>query len=214
MLQPSRSGAPLASVEMLMATTQATGSELQKPIFRRPTRQDALDFAREAFLDEARVELGVLATQLSISRATLYRWFGTRDQLIEQVLIGLADEFVAAGRASAEGEGDERILDFTRRIMEATVQSQPLRSFVQREPQLALRLLMGPGGAIHNSIAQALGEVVAETDSPERASALEHNIHVVVRVGTALQWGTLAIGEEPQTEEAVEILRVLLHAGA
>ena len=196
-----------------MATTQATRPEQQKPIFRRATRQDALDFAREAFLEETRVELGVLAAQLSISRATLYRWFGTRDQLIEQVLVGLADDFVAAAMASAEGQGDERILDFTRRLMEATVESQPLRSFVQREPQLALRLLMGPRGAIHNTIARALGEVVAETDSPERATALGHNINIVVRVGTALQWGTLAIGEEPQTEEAVEILRVLLNAG-
>ncbi len=44
------------------------------------------------------------------------------------------------------------------------------------------------------------------------ASALEHNIDVIVRVGTALQWATLAIGQEPQTEEAVDILRVLLSA--
>ena len=90
------------------------------------------------------------------------------------------------------------ILDFTRRIMDATVQSQPLRSFVQREPQLALRLLMGPRGAIHNAIARALGKVVADTDSPERASELEHNIHVVVRVGTALQWGTLRSARSPR----------------
>jgi hypothetical protein len=54
--------------------------------------------------------------------------------------------------------------------------------------------------------------VVAETHSPARATALEHNIDVVVHVGTVLQWATLAIGEEPQTEEAVDILRALLTA--
>jgi AcrR family transcriptional regulator len=186
---------------------------VQTPIFRRPTPEDALDLARTAFLEGSRVEIGVLAAQLSISRVTLYRWFGTRDHLIEQVLVQLAGGFVAAGKAEAKGDGDERILDFIRQIMEATVSSEPLRSFVEREPQLALRLLIGGRGPVHDTIVQALSEVIAETHSAQHATALEHNVDVVVRVGTALQWGTLAIGEEPRTEEAVDILRVLLTAG-
>jgi AcrR family transcriptional regulator len=193
-----------------MASTQTTQLDKPTPIFRRPTREDALDLARAAFMEETRVEIGVLAAQLSVSRVTLYRWFGTRDKLLERVLVQLAAGFVAAGKAEAQGEGDERILDFTRRLMDATVHSHPLRSFVEREPQLALRLLIGQRGAVHESIVQALSEVVAETYAPELAEALRHNIDVVVRVGTALQWGTLAIGEEPHTEEAVEILRALL----
>jgi AcrR family transcriptional regulator len=190
----------------------ATRTAEQTPIFRRPTPEDALEFARTAFLNEERVEIGVLAAQLSVSRVTVYRWFGTRDQLIEQVLVQLAGTFVAEGRAQAAGDGDERILDFARHIMDATVRSHPLRSFVEREPQLALRLLIGPRGAVHDSIVAAFREVVAETHSPEHAAALEHNIDVVVRAGTSLQWATLAIGEEPQTEEAVDILRTLLLA--
>jgi len=196
-----------------MATTQPTQAQRPTPIFRRPTPQDALDIARTAFLDDERVEIGVLAAQLSISRVTLYRWFGTREKLIEQVLVQLAGVFAAAAEGEAEGDGDERILDFTRRIMNATVHSQPLRGFVEREPQLALRLLIGERGEVHNRVLDALSDVVAHTYSPERAKALEHNIDVVVRVATALQWGTLAIGEEPKTEEAVEILRILLNAG-
>jgi AcrR family transcriptional regulator len=195
-----------------MATTQPSRAEQPAPIFRRPTPQDALDLARAAFLAEERVEIGVLAAQLSISRVTLYRWFGTRDKLIEQLLVRLAGVFAAAAEAEAEGDGDERILDFARRIMTATVNSQPLRGFVEREPQLALRLLIGERGGVHARVTQALSDVVAQTYSAEWAKALQHNIEVVVRVATALQWGTLAIGEEPKTEEAVEILRVLLNA--
>lgn len=196
-----------------MARAHSDQTDQARPIFRRPNPQDALDLARVAFLDEARVEIGVLAAQLSISRVTLYRWFGSREKLIEQILVQLAGEFVTAGRAEAQGAGDERILDFMRRIMNATVESQPLRGFVEREPELALRLLIGERGAIHDAIVDALIDVVAETYSPEQATLLAHNIDVVVRVGTALQWGTLAIGDEPRTEEAVEILRVLLNAG-
>jgi hypothetical protein len=53
--------------------------------------------------------------------------------------------------------------------------------------------------------------VVGESHSPEEATALERAVDVVVQVATALQWTTLAIGDEPQT--AVEIVRVMLAAG-
>ena len=86
-----------------MATTQPSQAEQPTPIFRRPTPQDALDLARAAFLAEERVEIGVLAAQLSISRVTLYRWFGTRDKLIEQLLVQLAGAFAAAAEAEARG---------------------------------------------------------------------------------------------------------------
>jgi AcrR family transcriptional regulator len=196
-----------------MATTEPTNPRQQPmPIFRRPTPEDALDLARAAFLEKERVEIGGLAAQLSISRVTLNRWFGTRDKLIERVLVQLAEAFAADAEAKAEGDGEERILDFLRRLMDATASSHPLRGFVEREPQLALRLLSSEQGAVHERIAQALADVVAKSYSPERAKVLRHNIDVVVRLGTALQWVTITIGEEPKTDEAVEILRNQLNA--
>jgi len=196
-----------------MAATGTTRAKPAAPIFRRPTRQDALDLARAAFLEETRVEIGVIAAQLSISRVTLYRWFGSREQLLEQLLIQLAGEFIEPARAEAQGDGDERVVDFARRIMNATAYFQPLRTFVEREPQLALRLLIGESGAVHGSIARALLDVVAETHSPQETRALEGQVHAIVRMATALQWSTLAIGDEPETELAVGMVRVLLANG-
>ena len=98
--------------------------------------------------------------------------------------------------------------------MTATVHSQPLRGFVEREPQLALRLLIGERGGCPRRVVQALSDVVAQTHSPERAKALQHNIDVVVRVATSLQWANARDRRRARTEEAVEILRVLLTAGA
>lgn len=186
-----------------------TANELT-PIFRRPTPQDALELARDAFLEGARVELGALAAQLSISRVTLHRWFGSREQLIEQLLIQLADEFANGARAEAVGEADERVVDFARRMLEATAHFEPLLSFVRREPQLALRLLVGESGAVHNSVARSLLEVVAETRTPEQTAALEARMHAIVRMAAALQWSTVATGEDPEAETAVDIVRVLL----
>jgi AcrR family transcriptional regulator len=180
------------------------------PVFRRAKAQDALDVAYATFLEEERVDMGTLAEQLAVSRATLYRWFGSRDQLLDQVLGRLSDGFVTSARDGAGGEGDERVLDFARRIMVTTVNLAPVRSFVAREPQLALRLLIGEHGAVHRSLARALYEVIAETHSPAEAKALEPAIDVVVQVGTSLQWATLAIGEDPQIDRAVGVIGALL----
>jgi AcrR family transcriptional regulator len=184
----------------------------QLPTFRRATPQDALDFAQASFFAGERVDMGTLATQLAISRATLYRWFASRDQLLERMLVQLAHQFSAAAHVDLDVEGDERVLEFARRLMNATVDFQPLRSFIDREPQLALRLLIGQHGAIHTVIAEALLAVIDETRSPDETASLAGNVDVVVWVATSLQWATLAGGEEPQTERAVEVMRALLAA--
>ena len=78
-----------------MARTQATeaptvdtqiGAGRTTPIIRRPKPADALDLAQTTFLAGERVEMAMVAVGLDISQATIYRWFGTRERLIEQVL--------------------------------------------------------------------------------------------------------------------------------
>jgi len=182
------------------------------PIIRRPRPDDALELARASFLAEERVELATLATQIDISQATLYRWFGSREQLIDQVLGLLTDEFTASAAVDAEGEGDERILDFIRRVMASTVSFAPVRTLVAKEPQLALRLLLGAGQAVQRGLVRALRECVAESRSPEQARALGGEIDTIVQVGTALEWATLVAGDEPDLDRVVEIARALLAA--
>jgi AcrR family transcriptional regulator len=157
--------------------------------------------------------MGTLATQLDISRATLYRWFGSRDQLIERLLVELASEFGAAARANTQGEGDERVVDVARRLMTTTVDYRPIRTFVEREPQLALRLLISARGAVHASVVEELVTAVSETRALEQARAIEGQLSMVTQVGATLQWATLAVGDEPEIERAVDIVRGLLAAG-
>jgi AcrR family transcriptional regulator len=182
------------------------------PAFRRAMPRDAVNAAQATFLASERVDMGTLAGQLAISRATLYRWFGSRDQLVERILVQLADGFCSTALIDLEPEGDDRVLEYARRLMAITVGFEPLRAFVEREPQLALRLLIGQRGAIHAVISRALLAVVSETRTAGETAALEPNVDVVVWVATSLQWATLAGGEEPQTERVVEIVRALLTA--
>jgi AcrR family transcriptional regulator len=197
-----------------MATTDsgAPAATSEPPVrrFRRAKPADAVDLALETFVSDTRVDMQILAAELDVSPATLYRWFGSRGQLLDRVLERLAERFSAAARVGAQGDGDERVCDYARRLMTAAAEFEPARSFVSREPQLALRLLLGREGAIHRVIAEEMSEVIAEDHPPQRARPLEKQVHVIVQVATALVWATFAIGDEPQIDSAVEIIRMIL----
>ena len=57
----------------------------------RPTALDAFRLARRSFLAGDRVDMQALARALSIDRATLYRWVGSREQLLSEILWSLVD---------------------------------------------------------------------------------------------------------------------------
>ena len=205
-----------------MARSQAAGTPIatmrvsegeRTPIIRRPTRQDALDLAQATFLSGVRVEMATLAAQIGISEPTLYRWVGTREQLLDRVLERVSEEFLTLAIAQATGEGDKRVLDVVRRMMIAAAAFQPGRSFIAREQQLALRLVLGEAGAVHRSLSRALRGVIGETRPADQALALESKVDLMVQVCTGLQWTAIAVGNDPQIDGAVEVVRALLAIG-
>ena len=175
------------------------------PSFRRANSDDAAALARATFLQGTRVDMGVMAEQLAVSRATVYRWCGSREALHERILEQRALEFSAWARRQAQGEGLERMIDMLRHILRATTTAQPVRRFMEREPKLALRILTLRDGAVHRVIAQTLAEVASETTtvSPD----LQSRIDDAVQLGSVMQWASIAIDEEPDTEHIVRMMR-------
>jgi AcrR family transcriptional regulator len=183
---------------------------LPTPRFPRARPADAIDLAIETLLAEARVDMQTLAAQLGVAPATLYRWFGSRGVLLEQAFELLARRFSAEARAEAEGDGDERVCAYARNVMSASAAFQPLRSFVEREKELGLRLLLRREGAVHRVISDELLAVVSETRPAAQAQQLDEAAHVIVQIATSLVWATFMVGDEPQIDEAVQVIRVIL----
>lgn len=181
------------------------------PAFRRPTEEDAVVLAREMFLADERVDLNTLAGRLGVSRATLHRWVHTREHLLDEVLGRLADEFLADGLARARERPDDAVPELTRAIVSATSGSAPLRGFVAREPELALRLLLGDGAVRRAGIAQV--QALVDEAYPGEGRRLAGFSATVVDMVLALEWATIAAGHEPSADRIAQITRALL-AGA
>ena len=55
-----------------------------------------------------RIDLQAIAASLGLSRATVYRWLGSRAGLIGEVLCDTLDALIADARARAGGAGPRR----------------------------------------------------------------------------------------------------------
>ena len=52
----------------------------------RPSARDAFERARRWFLAGQRIDMQLLADEIGVNRATLYRWVGNRDQFLAELL--------------------------------------------------------------------------------------------------------------------------------
>lgn len=182
----------------------------ERVAFRRPTRKDAVALARERFLAGDRVEMNALADELDIGRTTLYRWVGEREQLIGEVFGGLVDEWLAAVEPDAVGAGLDRFLDVIRRYLGFAAASEPLTAFAEREPALALRILMDRDGPVARRSVDAVRRLLAEADP--RLELPADTARAIVMVAIALVWGNVATGQEPAIDDAVALTRTLVVA--
>ncbi len=178
--------------------------------FRRPTRQDAVDLARQRFLAGERVEMQMLASDLEIGRTTLYRWVGEREQLLEEVFAGLVNDWFEEVIPRAEGTGRERLLDVMRRFLEFASGFDPLSEFAAREPALTMRLLLDRDGMIAENSKAAVRELLSE-NTPELVVP-ENIIDAIEMSAAALVWANIAIGRKPDIDGAIDLCETLLDA--
>ena len=95
-----------------MAETR-TPTRLQRELAgpRRPHADRARRLPRSPaarWLDGRRVDMSALAEELGVNRVTLYRWVGSRDQLLVEVIWSLALRTLADVDARTRATGAER----------------------------------------------------------------------------------------------------------
>lgn len=195
-----------------MATTEGGTTDPASPViaFRRPTREHAITLAKSHFLAGDRVEMNALAAELDVGRTTLYRWVGEREQLIGQVLGQLVDNWIGIVEPQAEGAGVARFLDIMRRFLDYAANSTPLTDFTEREPALALRVLLDRDGPVAERSRDAIRRLLKEADP---ALALPPKIiEAIALVATTLVWAYIAAGQDPDIDGAMSLADTLIDA--
>jgi AcrR family transcriptional regulator len=141
-------------------------SERSAPQRGRPaaaSREDVLTAAMYRFLRGRRIDIRAIATELGLARPTIYRWLGSREDLIGEVLILAADPLLDEARASARGRGGRVLLDTFDRFNRSLADAPALRQFVEQEHDAALRIICSGAGRVQpHLVARIAGLIEAE----------------------------------------------------
>jgi len=178
---------------------------------RRPTALDALAAATKMFQAGERVDMQGLARTLEVDRTTLYRWVGSREELLAEVLWALMDKTVARLRAKA-GAGPVAAEIVTGAAL-ATMANVGMQKFLEREGDLALKLLTTKASEFQQRLIRLIAEVV---DLDRRAGHLHSAVpaadlpYVLVRIMESYVYLGLITGDEPDAERASRVIHALL----
>ena len=84
-----------------------TSTETPRTRGRPPaaSREDVLNAAMYRYLRGRRVDVREIAAELGLGRTTIYRWFGSREGLIGEVLAQAGEPLLYEARAEAKGTG-------------------------------------------------------------------------------------------------------------
>ncbi|HEY2386296.1 MAG TPA: QsdR family transcriptional regulator [Candidatus Binatia bacterium] len=181
----------------------------------RTTPIDALRAARRHWLAGERLDMGALAEELEISRATLYTWVGSRERLIGEILWSFAEQGLRQAREKAKGTGADYVVDVFRRFINLNAGFAPLRRFVEQDPELALRVLTSKNSPVQGRMIAASRELLAAEmarGTLQPALGIDTLAYTLIRVAESFLYRDVIAGSEPDVERAVEVVRVLLYA--
>jgi AcrR family transcriptional regulator len=129
-----------------------------------------------------------IAAELGVGRTTIYRWFGSRDELIGEVLVRATVRLLEDAREGARGSGGAALLDTLDRFNRSIASAPALRRFVERERDAALRVITSGAGNVQPRIVAMVTELItAEVSAGAYEPVVEPATlgYAIVRLGEA-----------------------------
>jgi AcrR family transcriptional regulator len=126
------------------------------------SREDVIDAGVYRYLRGERVDVQAIAAEIGVGRATVYRWFGSRDNLLGEVVIRATEPVLAEARAGQEGKGGAGLLETFDRFNRALADAPALQSFVEQERDAALRLIASGAGIVQPRIVELITAMITE----------------------------------------------------
>ena len=176
------------------------------------SREDVLHLALNRYLHGERVDVQAIAAELGLGRTTIYRWFGSREGLIDETVARAAEPLFDEARAGAKGRGGVALLDTFDRINRALAAAPALRSFLELERD-ALRMLTSSSGVIHRRAVVKIEGFIADEvragayDPPVDPSTLAY---AIVRLAEAFLFNDATAAMRSDVERLREIEAALL----
>jgi AcrR family transcriptional regulator len=179
----------------------------------RPTADDAFRLARRKFLGAERIDMSALAAELGVNRVTLYRWVGSRNKLLVEVVWSVAKRTLEKVDDGVKAHGSERVVQVVTRFLEAVITSEGMKRWLAEEGELAMRLLTRHDTGFQPRLLDWIHDLLRQESDAGRLSLpadLREVAYVIVRLIESYTYLDLITGEDPDAKRAEPILRLLL----
>lgn len=176
------------------------------------SRDDVLAVALDRYLHGRRIDVRAIAAELGLGRTTIYRWFGSRDALVGEVLARAAEPVLDAAHAQAGGVGAARLLDTFDRINRELASAPALRAFLEQERD-ALRIITSASGQVQPRMVAKLTRFIEdEVHAGTYAPVIEPELlaYSIVRLAEAFLYNDTLTGIRGDVERLREVEAALL----
>jgi AcrR family transcriptional regulator len=198
------------TVDALTRPSRRTADESAVPA------QRFVALAARWVLDGRRLDMQGLADELGVSRATLFRHVGGREELLSKALWNITERTlaVAAARWEAQRSPDEPRCAGTARHINALVsEAQGLRRLLDDEPAVAMRVLTDPRGRIQTGVV-AFVEYQLRRDMDDFGLipiiAPDALAYALVRLGESFLYADVLAARKPDVTTANRLQDALL----
>jgi AcrR family transcriptional regulator len=199
------------AVSEVASGAQSKGGRRGRPA--TASRDDVLSLVTEQYLDGRRVDITVVAARLGLGRATIYRWFGSREALLGEVVARQLELLVARKRAEVRQGGPEGLLEVLDRVNRALTRSPAVRRLLEQERGAAMRMLTSSAGVVEPravGCVQALIEEEIESGRYEPPADPATLAYALVHLRHAFLWNDATSGVRGDYERLREVQGALL----
>jgi len=161
--------------------------------------------------------MGVLAEELGVNRVTLYRWFGSRDDFIVEVVWSLAVRTFDYVEEKVSAAGAERIVEIVTGFLDTIITNAGMQRWLGEDGEHAMRLLTGRSTDFQQRLIAAIQGRLEQEAAASRLDLpvdLHELAYVIVRLIESYTYLDLITGEQPDARRAEPILRMLLRVQA
>jgi AcrR family transcriptional regulator len=177
------------------------------------SREDVIDAGLYRYLRGRRVDVQAIAGELGLGRATIYRWFGSREKLLGEVIIRATEPVLAEARSGLAGKGGPGLLDTFDRFNRALADAPALRAFVEQERDASLRIIASGGGIVQPRIVELItGLIRDEVESGAYEPPLEPSVlgFAIVKLAQAFLFNDAVVGIRGDVDRLREVEAALL----
>jgi AcrR family transcriptional regulator len=154
-----------------------------------------------------------IAAELGLGRATIYRWFGSREKLLGAILVRATEPVLQEARKGQRGKGGPGLLRTFDRFNRALADAPALRAFLEQEHDAALRIIASDASISQARVIEMIAAMITEeVEAGNYEAPLDPDTlaFAIVKLAQAFLFNDAVVGVRGDVDRLREVEAALL----